>query len=222
MKREKREAKANKKRAVNTRSMIVRFLIVCEGACTEPYYFKALVRDKNNRFSEIKEEDIRGEGYQTRTLVERTLAIKAELEKNRQLLFDRVWVVFDEDGKNDFNEAIVLARKYGFCCAWTNEAFELWYLLHFVYLDTAITRHDYIKKLEEQIRLRSKDKSYRYEKNDPQMYRLLQELGDQSLAKRYAENLRANFEGDNFKLHKPCTMVDKLVDEIEHPERLPI
>ena len=40
LKREKREAKAAKKRKENTRSEIVRFLIVCEGSRTEPNYFK--------------------------------------------------------------------------------------------------------------------------------------------------------------------------------------
>ena len=35
LKREKREAKAAKKRKENTRSKIVRFLIVCEGSRTE-------------------------------------------------------------------------------------------------------------------------------------------------------------------------------------------
>ena len=46
LKREKREAKAAKKRKENTRSKIVRFLIVCEGLRTEPNYFLALVRDR--------------------------------------------------------------------------------------------------------------------------------------------------------------------------------
>jgi hypothetical protein len=55
LKREKREAKAAKKRKENTRSKIVRFLIVCEGERTEPNYFKALVNDK---YSEVREEEI--------------------------------------------------------------------------------------------------------------------------------------------------------------------
>ena len=39
LKRAKREAKAAKKRKENTRSKIVRFLIVCEGSRTEPIIF---------------------------------------------------------------------------------------------------------------------------------------------------------------------------------------
>lgn len=92
LKREKREAKAAKKRKENTRSKIVRFLIVCEGSRTEPNYFQALVRD---RYSEVRDEKIVGEGKSTCALVKRTLQIKEELERKRQLTFDRVWVVFD-------------------------------------------------------------------------------------------------------------------------------
>ena len=71
--------------------------------------------------------------------------------------FDRVWVVFDKDDFNDFNEAIALAGRKGFMAGWSNEAFELWYLLHFVYLDSAISRADYITKLENEIRRELKD-----------------------------------------------------------------
>ena len=58
LKREKREAKAAKKRKEKVRSKIVRFLIVCEGERTEPNYFKALVKD---RYSEVRTEEILGD-----------------------------------------------------------------------------------------------------------------------------------------------------------------
>lgn len=145
LKREKREAKAAKKRKVATRNKIVRFLIVCEGERTEPNYFKELVR---NKYSEVRSEDIVGEGRSTCALVKRTEEFREKLERQRQLRFDRVWVVFDKDDFNDFNEAIALAERKGYKAAWSNEAFELWYLLHFIYLDSAISRADYIKNLK--------------------------------------------------------------------------
>ena len=115
-----------------TRDKIVRFLIVCEGERTEPNYFKELVRD---RYSEVRSGDIVGEGRSTCALVKRTEEIREKLESQRQLRFDCVWVVFDKDDFNDFNEAIALAERKGYKAAWSNEAFELWYLLHFIYLD---------------------------------------------------------------------------------------
>lgn len=36
--------------------------------------------------------------------------------------FDYKWLVFDKDDNEDFNEAIQLAEKAGFQCAWSNES----------------------------------------------------------------------------------------------------
>lgn len=218
LKREKREAKAAKKRKENTRSKIVRFLIVCEGERTEPNYFQALVKDQ---YSEVRDEKIVGEGRSTCALVKRTLQIKEELERKRELLFDRIWVVFDKDDFNDFNEAIKLAETYSFNCAWTNEAFELWYFLHFQYLDTGINRHDYIQKLQNEIRKHPGFEDYKYKKNDASVYKILNTIGNEDFAKQCAVRLRSIFEGDDdYKEHKPCTTVDLLVNELENPIKL--
>lgn len=218
LKREKREAKAAKKRKVATRDRIVRFLIVCEGERTEPNYFKGLVKD---RYSEVRSEEIVGEGRSTCALVRKTDEIKAKLERQRQLPFDRVWVVFDKDDFNDFNEAIALAKRMGFNAGWTNEAFELWYLLHFVYLDAAISRQDYIEKLQAEIRKHHTYNKFVYKKNDDGIYSLIKETGNEELAKSRAVKLRKLFEGSSdYKTHKPCTTVDTLVEELEHPDRI--
>lgn len=219
LKREKREAKAAKKRKVATREKIVRFLIVCEGERTEPNYFRTLVKD---RYSEVRsEEDIVGEGRSTCALVKKAEEIKDKLEQQRQLKFDRVWVVFDKDDFNDFNEAIALAEKKELAAAWSNEAFELWYLLHYAYLDAAISRADYITKLENEIRKFDGQKNFKYKKNDSGLYTLLRNTGNESLAKLRAAKLRDLFGGTHdYKNHKPCTLVDVLVEELEHPERL--
>ena len=47
---------------------------------------------------------------------------------------------------------------------------------------------------------------------------MLQNYGDEALAKRRAEKLRSCYSGNNYKKQKPCTTVDLLVEEIEHPE----
>ena len=164
LKREKREAKAAKKRKENTRSKIVRFLIVCEGSRTEPNYFQALVRD---RYSEVRDEKIVGEGKSTCALVKRTLQIKDELERKRQF-----------------------------------------------------SRHDYIEKLQSEIRKHPGYENYEYKKNDASIYKMLTTIGNEDLAKRCAERLRSFFDGDeDYKEHKPCTTVDLLVIELENPER---
>ncbi len=180
LKRERKEAKAAKKRKENVREKLVRFLIVCEGGKTEPYYFEELV---NNCVSIVREAEIKGEGKATVRLVEETLSIKNDLELRNSMQFDRVWVVFDKDDFEDFNEAIMKAKKLGFECAWSNEAFELWYILHFTYLDTAINRDAYIKKLSEAFRKKMGDNDFKYEKGSRQTYSFLQKYGNENLAR---------------------------------------
>lgn len=214
---ERRQAKASKKRKENVREKQVRFLIVCEGTKTEPHYFEALIK---NYISTVREVTIEGEGRATVALVDRTLEIKQELERKNAMSFDRVWVVFDKDDFEDFNDAIKKAHKLGFHSAWTNEAFELWYYLHFEYLDTGISRTAYIEKLEEAFRNRIGDADFKYRKGNPDIYKLLQQYGREDLAKRFAKQLRALYTDTNFAMHNPCTMVDKLVEELEHPELL--
>ena len=46
---------------------------------------------------------------------------------------------------------------------------------------------------------------------------MLQQYSREDLAKRFAQQLRALYTGTNYATHKPCTMVDKLVEELEYP-----
>lgn len=215
LRQQRREAKALKKRKENVRDELVRFLIVCEGTKTEPHYFEALVKDYT---STVREVTIEGAGRATVALVDRTFEIKQDLERKNAMSFDRVWVVFDKDDFEDFNEAIKKANKLGFQSAWTNEAFELWYYLHFEYLDTSISRDAYIDKLQNAFRKKIGDDKFKYHKGNPDIYMLLQQYGREDLAKRFAQQLRGLYTGTDYATHKPCTMVDKLVEELEHPE----
>ena len=174
LKQERRKAKASQKRREKTREKLVRFLVVCEGTKTEPHYFEALIKDHT---STVREVTIEGEGQSTVALVNRAQAIKQELERKNAMAFDRVWLVFDKDNFNDFNEAIRKAKKLGCQCAWTNEAFELWYYLHFEYLDTGIGRNAYIEKLQKFFRKKMGDTPFEYKKGNPNIYHLLQQHG---------------------------------------------
>ncbi len=131
------------------------FLIVCEGKKTEPNYFKSF-KEKLRVSAEIK---IEGLGDNTLSLVERTCELKQQDD------YTDVWVVFDRDSfpAERFNEAIALARRRDIRVAYSNEAFELWYWLHFDYQDTAVSRADYEAKLTKRL-------GFSYKKNDPGMY----------------------------------------------------
>lgn len=211
-KKAQRAAKQAKKRKVNTRPVNLLILIVCEGEKTEPNYFEAIVKTK---YTDVIKVDIEGEGRNTVSLVKKTIEIRDKSVKT----YDRVWAVFDKDSFEDFNDAIQLAKENNIQSAWSNESFELWYCLHLNYLNTGVPRSQYIDILEKEIQKRTNNKEYRYMKNDPNMYSLLKGIGSEDQAIKNAKKLEAAFDGDsNFENHNPCTMVYKLVEELNNPE----
>ena len=206
----------NSERKQGTRAKIVRFLIVCEGKKTEPNYFRAFTE----RWSEVKEIKVAGCGCSTCQLIIEAKKLREKLDRERMVPFDRVWLVFDKDEFKDFNKAIAKAKKEGMNCAWSNQAFELWYVLHFQYLVTGVDRKQYIEMIEDKVRKASKNKKFEYKKNDVGFYQILQEHGDEDVAFKNAEKLRNRHKGkSNYAAHNPRTEVDLLVDELRHPEK---
>ena len=212
----KRTARVEKKRKGKTREFRVYFLIVCEGEKTEPNYFKSF---KTNVKSFVYTIDTLGEGSNTKDLVKRT--IKAS--NNSSQKYDSVWAVFDKDSfsPNNFNGAIQLAENNNIKVGWSNEAFELWYLLHFQYRNTSMSRVDYKSAIEDEINAKiatqSKSrnpKKFVYKKNSEEMYSILEKYGNQKQAITYAEKLILNHSCNNFAIHNPCTRVHLLVKEL--------
>lgn len=214
----KRGPLVNSERKQGTRAQIVRFLIVCEGEKTEPNYFKAFI---DNRRSEVKEVNVKGCGCSTCQLINEAKKIQEKLEHERQVPFDRVWLVFDKDEFKDFNKAIADAKKEGMNCAWSNQAFELWYVLHFQYLDTGVDHKQYIGMIEDKVMKASKSKTFKYKKNDVGFYQILHEHGNEDFAFKNAEKLRNRHKGKvDYAAHNPRTEVDLLVNELRHPENV--
>lgn len=173
-------------------------LIVCEGEKTEPNYINGLIKSLNKDFLSA---ELVGEGYNTTSLVERAKV----LANNGS--YGNVWVVFDKDSFSQFDEAIENAEKHGYNVAYSNQAFELWYLLHFYFIDSALNRSLYKAKIEEAIRERSNDKDWRYNKNDHRMFDLISKYGNEQQAIARAKKLVSNNGTAN-----PSTTVYKLVN----------
>lgn len=212
----KRRKRKEQKRKEKTKELRVYFLIVCEGEKTEPNYFKSF---KSNIKSVVYNLDIKGAGASTKSLVQRAIKYRDTSSQD----YDRVWVVFDKDDfdANNFNGAIALAVSEGIKAGWTNEAFELWYLLHFQFRNTAMSREDYRKSLEREINAKiataakgNKRKPFSYAKNSKDMYAILAEYGDESQAIKFAEKLVKNQTGKNYAKQNPCTTIHLLVNEL--------
>ncbi|RME44684.1 MAG: RloB domain-containing protein [Caldilineae bacterium] len=187
-----------RQRPVNRRELRPRFLIVCEGEKTEPNYFRSF------RVNAVVE--VRGIGRNTLQLVEYARKLQNEANRKGQP-YTQVWIVLDRDTfpAQDFNDAIRQAEKEGFGVAYSNEAFELWYVLHFEYLDSAISRRQYQKKLAGKLKRP-------YRKNDITLYRHL--LPHQDTAIRNAQKLLASYPTPNPARDNPCTTVHLLVQEL--------
>lgn len=216
-------------RRQGTRDQIVRFLIVCEGEKTEPNYFRALIDDCKSQNDGAKIDKQRtivsivakiGAGaVGTGNLVNKAKKLKDEYKRKNQIHFDRVWLVFDKDDFKDFNKAIENAKKEKMNCAWSNGAFELWFLLHFQNGFEGKCK-DYVNKIESILKKKLKKTDFSYEKNDKDFYQILQEHGDEEQAIKRARKLRENMgKKKNYATHNPRTEVDLLVDELRHPEK---
>ncbi len=183
-------------RKVSTREIKQRFLIGCEGSKTEPNYFKSF------RVPKIVIE-IQGLGQNPTKLVQSVKELKSQGDDD----YDQVWCVFDRDSwtKQDFNNAISNAEKYGFEVAYSNEAFELWYVLHFEFLNTGIPREDYMKKLTFML-------CKKYQKNSRNIYDDL--IDRQDTAIKNAKKLLKQYEPQNPEQDNPSTTVHLLIEQL--------
>jgi hypothetical protein len=167
-------------RRLNTLEERQRFLIVCEGEKTEPNYFESFIQILPRQVVQL---EIFGEGANTLSLVAKAKALR-DRRVSSDYPFDQVWVVFDRDSfePDDFDNAIHKVEACGMHCAWSNEAFELWYILHFEFRNTGMSRTEYQGKLGELL-------GETYRKNASDMYQKLLRIGKQSQAMDWAKVL---------------------------------
>ena len=177
---------------------------MCEGEKTEPNYFRRFPVDTN-----VIKLDIKGEGKNTKSLVEKAIELKNDTEFDEK---DRFWCVFDRDknpkNPNDsqnFNSAITLARNNGIDVAYSNDAFELWYLLHFNYYHTQISRKDYPDMLTDVL-------GHKYQKNSETIYEKLKDKQENAI--KNAKRLLQEYKPPNPETDNPSTTVHLLVEEL--------
>ena len=203
----KRFAKKTSKK--KKRELVAYFLIVCEGEKTEPNYFKSFPKRNGKIVYDLKFD---GGGISTLKVVEKAI----ELRDSSKQKYDRVWAVFDRDSfkANSFNSAILKAKANNVECAWSNQAFELWYLLHFHNRITSMHRNEYKKAIEKSINQRLSLNSFKYKKNSVNMFSVLQKHGNQEQAIKWAKEMNKNFDGEKYSDYNPSTQVYKLVEEL--------
>lgn len=117
------------------------FLVICEGENTEPIYFRSF---------KLSSARIRTISYTNKGNALNFVKAAITFKKNCLDDFDNYWVVFDKDQNvnNDFNSAISLARENGFKVAYSNQAFEFWFILHYSYHEGTMPRNSYKTRLD--------------------------------------------------------------------------
>jgi len=185
-------------------------LIVCEGQ-TEKIYFESFPV----LGVKIKAIDLKGQAKLK--LVEST----KEIVENAKEEYNEIWCVFDMDVKRgavefaDFDNAISKALLLDYKVAYSNDAFELWFYLHFNITDSQQLRSYYYRELGKRFGINYvKDgKKYAF---CLKIYDILKNDKNSSQEKAI-ERARSLFERqENLPYHQqnPNTKVYELVEEL--------
>jgi len=174
-------------------------LIICCGE-TEKEYFNEFKLD----LGEIKLVTIRSNCTPKKMVYE---AIKMKKEKE----YRQIWCVFDKDEFKDFDEAIFLADKNEIEVAYSNQAFELWFIMHFERIIAPLNRNRYKEYINKYLRIAE---HYDYDKPYRGIYKKISQKTEKAI-----ENAKFGHQTHKSNGGKPsdwesCTTVYRLVSEL--------
>lgn len=140
--------------------------------------------------------------------------------------YDEIWCVFDMDVRkgekefSDYDNAILQGRSKGYKIAYSNDAFELWFYLHYQYTDQKNHRTFYYKALSKcwDLNYVKNGKTYRFCQS---IYQRLENDPDASQQKALerAEKLYNNQKKLPFHKQNPITLVYELVNYLNDNKR---
>lgn len=164
--RNKELEKKDFKRTANDKNTIPDIIIACEDSVSSPTYFQKII-DRLISDKKITQDSfvIAKHQHTNPTGVLEDLKNHSDNNNKKYTDFEHKWIVIDRDVERvnggghkaeDFNNALKNAknrrRDLNIEVAYSNDSFELWYLLHFNYRDTAILRDEIIKKVIEELK----------------------------------------------------------------------
>lgn len=195
-------------------------LIVCEDESTEPLYFNSFAKHFPDEVFFLR---CVGTGRDALGVVEAAVRESKDLAEEAQKEVDFIWAVFDKDDLDlnekrirRFREAYRVAKENNINVALSNEAFELWLLLHFVDLDGSkpVPRADLYAELGRQIASSAADDGFIYKHGDVEIVNQVLLHGDEALAIERAEALDQHFANVDPIYCNPSTKVYQLVKEL--------
>ena len=188
-------------------------LIVTEGTDTEPAYFESIKEIINKHYPRKIHLEVSGEGDNTVSLFKKAKILAGDSSN----VYKHVWVVYDTD---DFPAAHIdrvpqlcaenSTEETEFHAVWSNQCIELWFLLHFSFMQSDIHRTEYWPKLTEKLKQIGADE---YEKNRKDMYQVLRPYMDYAIGN--AKRLNVLNEGKLPSKAAPGTKVYELIERLK-------
>lgn len=185
--------------------------IFTEGEKTEVNYFESKKEEVAKRIRKRNIQiKIKGKGFNTLSLVDFAIDFMSrEGEEN-----DECWVVFDKDNfEKDFENAIKKAEANGIVVAYSNECFELWFLLHFCFMTSAWKCKEYEEKLTKELKKITGDKKAVYSKSMDNMYSLIKSMETKAI-KHAKKILEIQEKEKSITKKNPSTTVFLLVERL--------
>lgn len=181
-------------------------LIICCGLKTEQNYFDSVAKIIKQNYPQQTgiNFDIESDPVDPQKMVKH-LSSRKNLSS-----YQHVWIVFDKDdfGKDNFDNAVKSVEERNkkksstkYHALWSNECIELWFLLHFEYMNADIKRTRYFEKLSSHL-------GNHYEKNDKEIaIKMTLMGGDFKIAIKNANKLLTLHDGKTPSNCKPATNV---------------
>nr|MBP3597908.1 RloB domain-containing protein [Eubacterium sp.] len=188
-------------------------LLVTEGTDTEPAYFGAIRDIINKQYPKKIQLDVSGAGDNTINLFEKARV----LAKHCPNVYRHVWVVYDTDDfpAEHIDRVVQLCNENSteeteYHAIWSNQCIELWFLLHFGFMQSDIHRTEYWPKLTDWLK---KIGEGEYKKNRQDMYWILRPFME--LAITNAKRLDRINVGRAPSKAAPGTKVYELVERLK-------
>lgn len=195
----KQSQKGKLKRSENGLDQKALVILACEGEKTERFYFETLFKKLYQHLSKASCVIAKHEHTNPTGVLKDLLSYRDISTGNTYKTFEHRWIVIDRDAEkvggggnsvNEFNSALSQANAKSVRVAYSNPCFELWFLLHFDYINTPLTRDEAQKRLSRKL-------GVQYRKSSATMFDVLEpNLGN---AIRNAERLFKQMENDGVK-----------------------
>jgi hypothetical protein len=229
------QTKKDSERQKLKREQKVDIIMACEDSVSAPTYFKLIVQKLLDDKHITPDSFVIAIPHHTNPS-----GVLEDLKKHKTSNgktykdFMHKWIVIDRDiqrvnggghSKEDFNLVLLQAKKDKVEVACSNDAFELWYLLHFDYIATALLRDEINERLIKRLKEKNPHKFAKLNKENIKqanftklIFEELQSL--QEVAMRNAKKLLESYGVDyNPEKSNPSTTVHKLVEILSNLDR---